>query len=166
MALPRNSLPDWQFAFYCVIAFLGFSDITIYAIVYVSSFSFNDENLIVELPNSKTDQFRARSTFYFAANTVDASICPVAVAKAYFVQLNNRLQRRSSRPSGPKFPGQAYITRGSSEASAGRTSGHGQQPVAQRRACLSLRRGHSSGRCQGLQGVDSDPRSVAVRTRQ
>ena len=55
--------------------------------VYISSFSFNDGNLLVELPNSKTDQFRAGSKFYFADNTVDASICPVAVAKAYFVQL-------------------------------------------------------------------------------
>ena len=55
--------------------------------VYVSSFWFNDGNLLVELPNSKTDQFRAKSTFYFAANTVDASIRPVAVANAYFVQL-------------------------------------------------------------------------------
>ena len=134
--------------------------------VYVSSFSLNDGNLLVELPNSKTDQFRAGSTFYFAANTVDASICPVAVAKAYFVQLNSRLQRRSSRPFGPKSPGQAYTTRGSSGASAGRTSGYGKRPVAQRLACLSLRRGHNSGKRQGLQEVDSDPRSVAVGTRQ
>ena len=87
VSLPRNSLSDWQFAFYCVIAFFGLFRYNDLCNLYVSSFSFNDGNLIVELPNSKTDQFRAGSTIYIAANTADGSICPVAVAKAYFVQL-------------------------------------------------------------------------------
>lgn len=80
-------LEDWQFKFYCVIAFFGFfrfSDMVHFKVLDVRIIN---ETLIITVPRSKTDQYRAGASVYLAANVVDVFVCPVAVTRIYFQQL-------------------------------------------------------------------------------
>ena len=84
-----NCLEDWQFVFYCIIAFFGFFRYNDMCMLLVSDFTFQCDSVLISIDHSKTDQYRAGSKVVLAASFHDLSICPVVISRAYFSQLIN-----------------------------------------------------------------------------
>ena len=84
---PWSSLEDAQLTFYVVIAFFGLFRYSDMKQLRVKDFANNGQNLLVTLPCSKTDKFRAGANVYLSANTDEPLLCPVATSNRYFVKL-------------------------------------------------------------------------------
>ena len=84
---PCSSLEDAQLTFYVVIAFFGLFRYSDIKQLRVKDFANNGQNLLVTLPCSKTNKFRAGANVYLSANTDEPLFCPVATSNRYFVKL-------------------------------------------------------------------------------
>ena len=99
--LPTSSEPpDLQFYFYVIVAFFGFFRFSDMKRLRIQDFTKRGANLLVTLPSSKTDKFRAGALVYLSANSKESTLCPATITSTYF----SRLSTAGYQPSSTILP--------------------------------------------------------------